>query len=155
MVRSTPDSIRTSNGWVQQFPLTTTILVQAGNRDEASRDQTTTRKVDNKIENFPNSAPKSWNWSQPSNDWFPSSQAKAIMSNQQKGEMDCKQETYLVDNLRRPTNDGCGAYYCVGWRVTLAPSYPTMPVLYTRKKITATKLDSLLEYILPIGVFHQ
>ena len=78
-VHSTTDPILISSGWVQYLPHTTVIFVQAGKRGKASRNQTTTRNVGNKNGYFLNSTPKSQNWSQPSNDWFPSSQAQTIM----------------------------------------------------------------------------
>ena len=114
MVRSTPDPIRTSSEWVQQLLHTTTRLMQDGKKDEASRNQTTTRKVDNKNENFLNSAPKYRNWSQPSKDWFPRSQTKAIMEIPKEGIMDHEQVPHLVDNTIRPKNDIFGVHYCVG-----------------------------------------
>ena len=60
------------------------------------------------------SAPKSRNWSQPSNDWFPILQPKAIMANPQEGGMNHNQAPHLVEDLRMPTNDSFGVHYCVG-----------------------------------------
>ena len=70
VIRSAPDPICTSSGWVHQLPHITTGFIQDRNMDEASRKLTTTIKVCNKNKRLPNSAPKSWNWIKLSNDSF-------------------------------------------------------------------------------------
>ena len=87
--------------------------MQSKNSDEASRNQTTTRKVGNKNLRLTNSVRNSGNWIQPMNDRFPILQPKAIMANPQEGDMDCKQALQLEENIRRPTNDSCGVHYFV------------------------------------------
>ena len=66
-----------------------------------------------------------------------------------------EQVPHLVGDMRSPTNKSFGVNYCVGQCVTLAPSYLTRPILYTSNKTTTAKFDSLLQSVLPNGVFNQ